>query len=144
MLYCCGFCRIVLVILEQNFEKERPVQAKIIRVYAQYWFSIARCPPLKCRILDLKGKGQARKISLPFHKRNSEVIFEEITEEEIYEGHTIASALNFKLLGLAVSIAISDNELFGPVKDLSPLADMVDLCMNYSMKPLFFINKTGY
>ena len=38
------------------------------------------------------------------------VILEEITEEEIYEGYTIASALNFQLLCLSVSIAQSSVE----------------------------------
>jgi vacuolar protein sorting-associated protein 13A/C len=59
-------------------------------------------------------------------KRRDQEILGEITEEEIYEGHTIASALNFNLLGLSASITRSDQEQhFGPVKDLSPLGDMV-------------------
>lgn len=97
-------------------------------MYAPYWFEIARCPPLTCRILDITGKRHTRKFSVPFHsKKNNEAIVEEIIEEEMHEGHTIASALNFKLLGLAVSIAQSGNEQFGPVKALSPLGDMVDV-----------------
>lgn len=72
-------------------------------------------------------KGHTEKISFLFQsKKNNELILEEITEEEIYEGHTIASALNFKLFGLSVSISQSGKEHFGPVKDLSPLGDMVD------------------
>ena len=79
-----------------------------------------------CRLLDKTGKGQRWKFSVPFHSKKNEVVLEEITEEELYEGHTIASALNFKLLGLAVSMAQSGKEQFGTVKDLSPLGDMVD------------------
>lgn len=94
-----GLCRISQIILEQNHDNERPVLAKIIRIYAPYWFAVARCPPLTFRILDLAGKSKTRKIALPFQsKKSTEVIFEEITEEEMYDGYTIASALNFKLL----------------------------------------------
>lgn len=117
--------RIVHIILELNHGKEQTVLAQTIRVYAPYWFAIARCPPLTYRLIDMAGKKEARKIALPFQsKKNNEVIFEEITEEEIYDGHTIASALNFKLLGLTVAITQSGKEQFGPVKDLSPLGDM--------------------
>lgn len=66
------------------------------------------------------------KIPLSFTtKRIKEVTLEEITEEEIHEGATIASALNFKSLGLSASISQAGGEHFGPVKDLSPLGDMV-------------------
>ena len=58
------------------------------------------------------------------NKKNG-LILEEITDEEIYDGYTIASALNFNVLALLVAIAQSGNEHFGPVKDLSPLGDMV-------------------
>lgn len=123
--------RIVQLILEQNYDKEHQPLAKVIRVYAPYWFEIARCPPLTIRLLD-SGKKHTRKISFPFQSRNfTEVVFEDITEEEIYEGHTIASALNFNLLGLSVSISQAGNDHFGPIKDLSPLGDMdgsLDLC----------------
>ncbi|XP_021892866.1 uncharacterized protein LOC110810873 isoform X2 [Carica papaya] len=117
--------RIVQVILEQNYDKDRPLLAKIIRIYAPYWFAIARCPPLTLKLLDLTVTKQTRKIGFPFqYKKNKEILLEEITEEEIYEGHTIASALNFKFLGLSVSIAHSGDGQYGPVKDLSPLGDM--------------------
>lgn len=67
-----------------------------------------------------------KKIAFPFlSKRNNELVLEEISEEEIYEGNTIAPVLNFKLLGLSASINMSSEESFGPVKDLSPLGDMV-------------------
>lgn len=68
---------------------------------------------------------------LSHSKTNNEVIYEEITEEEMYQGNTIASALNFKILGLAVSITESGNKQFGPVRDLSALGDMVDGNLSY-------------
>ncbi|KAJ8763967.1 hypothetical protein K2173_003749 [Erythroxylum novogranatense] len=118
--------RIVQLIIEQNCDKDQPHLAKIIRVYAPFWFSIAKCPPLTFKLVNLVGNKSSQKIALPFRSRkSSEVTFGEITEEEIYEGHTIASALNFNLLGLAVSINQSGMEQrFGPIKDLSPLGDM--------------------
>ncbi|KAL8141812.1 hypothetical protein V2J09_014844 [Rumex salicifolius] len=116
--------RTVKVILEQNHDKERPLMPKAVRVYAPFWFSIARCPTLKFKIISMDGKKQSRKI-LPFKSRqNDEEILEEITGEELYEGHTMASTLNFKLLGLSVSISNSGEDIFGPVQDLSPLGDM--------------------
>lgn len=96
-----------------------------MRVYAPFWFSIARCPALKFRIVSKEGKRQAQKI-LPFKSRqNDEEIPDEITGEEFYEGYTIASTLNFKFLGLSVSIDNSGKDVFGPPQDLSPLGDMV-------------------
>lgn len=64
---------------------------------------------------------------MPFEsKKSNEVILGEITEEEIYEGCTIASALNFNFLGISVSIAQhGEDQHHGPVTDLSPLGDMV-------------------
>lgn len=61
----------------------------------------------------------------PFQSIKAENIFEEITQEEIYESYTIASALNFKSLGLCVAVSESGKEQFGTPKDLSPLGDMV-------------------
>lgn len=104
---------------------ERPLQAKITKVYAPFWLSVGRCPPITFRLIDLSGR-TTKKIAFPFlSKRNNELVLEEISEEEIYEGNTIASVLNFKLLGLSASINLSTEESFGPVKDLSPLGDMV-------------------
>lgn len=115
----------VEIILEHSHAEERPFEAKAIKVYSPYWLSIRRCPPLTLRFLNFGGK-KSRKISFPFQSAsNSEVIFEEITEEEIYDGYTIASALNFKKLGLAASINHSGEEHFGPITNLSPLSDMV-------------------
>lgn len=122
-------CRIVHVILEQNFDKVQPLLAKMIRVYAPYWVSISGCPPLKYRFIHVGGKKSTRKLSLPFGSaKSNELNFEEITEEEIYDGYTIASALNFNMLGLSVSF--SSEEQFGPVKYLSSLGDMVYLQIN--------------
>ncbi|XP_058190168.1 uncharacterized protein LOC131307586 isoform X5 [Rhododendron vialii] len=131
-LRCSTSGRVVQIILEQNQNKPDSLSAKIIRVYSSYWFSIARCPPLKLRLIDMTARKQTRKIALPFQsKEKNEVILEELTEEEIYEGYTIAYALNFKMLGLSVSISQSGGEQFGPAKDLSPLGDMdgsLDVC----------------
>nr|XP_027080056.1 uncharacterized protein LOC113703042 isoform X2 [Coffea arabica] len=124
--------RTVQLILEQNDTEEGLVQSKVIKVYSPCWLAIAGCPPLTFRLVNFGGKSPSRKIPFPFKsKKSSEVILEEITDEELCEGHTIASALNFKLLGLSASASQSGEEHFGPVKDLSPLNDMdgsVDLC----------------
>ncbi|XP_048140983.1 uncharacterized protein LOC115736923 isoform X3 [Rhodamnia argentea] len=115
--------RVVQIILDQNYEREQPMLSKVIRVYAPYWFEIARCPPLTLRLIDMGGKKSTRKFALPFHSKKSNAkIVEEIAEEEIYDGHTIASALNFNILGLSVSS--SGEAHFGPVKDLSLLGDV--------------------
>uniref|UniRef100_A0A6N2K527 PH domain-containing protein n=1 Tax=Salix viminalis TaxID=40686 RepID=A0A6N2K527_SALVM len=118
--------RTVQLVLDHNYDKEQPLLAKIIRVYAPYWFSIAKCPPLRFRLVDLAEVKNPRTIAHLFRSKTSdEEILGEITEEEIHEGHTIASALNFNFLGLSASITRSDQEQhFGPVKDLSPLGDM--------------------
>lgn len=117
--------RIVQVIAEHTHTHERPLQAKITKVYAPFWLSVARCPPITFRLIDLSGRKTKKKIALPLlSKRNNDLFLEEISEEEIYEGNTIASFINFKLLGLSASINLSGEKSFGPVKDLSPLGDM--------------------
>ncbi|XP_024994007.1 uncharacterized protein LOC112527539 isoform X2 [Cynara cardunculus var. scolymus] len=117
--------RVVHIVLEQNYESERPLAPKILRIYSPYWLTVARCPPLTFRLVDMSIKRTKRSISLPFKSRKTnEVILEEITEEEFHEGHTIASALNFKLWGLSASISDNGNDHFGAVGDLSPLGDM--------------------
>ncbi|XP_042024109.1 uncharacterized protein LOC121771392 [Salvia splendens] len=116
--------RIVQIIIEQNNSNEVPLQPKIIKVYSPYWFGVARCPALSFRLVDVNARKMKKK-PLSFHtKKIKEVILEEITEEDIHEGYTLASALNFKSLGLSASIGHSGEENFGPVKDLSPLGDM--------------------
>ena len=143
--------RIVQVVLEKNYDQEQPLLAKIVRVHAPYWFEVARCPPLTFRLLDLSVKKDTR-IGLHFlSKKKSEVLLEEITEEEIIEGCTLASALNFNMLGLAVSISRSGQEHFGPVEDLSPLGDMVfsisilfDVIIFSSKDRMFVKNKISF
>ncbi|XP_052625999.1 uncharacterized protein LOC128133031 [Lactuca sativa] len=101
---------------------EWPLAPRALRVYSPYWLTIARCPPLTFRLVDMSAKKAKRN---PFKsKRTNEVILEEITEEEFHEGYTVASTLNFKLLGLSASISDNGNDHFGDVTDLSPLADM--------------------
>ncbi|PNY06054.1 pleckstrin homology domain-containing protein, partial [Trifolium pratense] len=117
--------RVIQVILEQNYDKERTLMAKTIRVYAPYWLGVARCPPLTFRILETSAKRRMPKIAAQFqtNKKHGSIL-EEITDEEIYDGHTIVSALNFNMLALSVAVAQLGNEHFGPVKDLAPLGDM--------------------
>ncbi|KAL4278350.1 hypothetical protein GQ457_03G021670 [Hibiscus cannabinus] len=118
--------RIVQLIIEQDYDdKEQTMMSKTIKVYAPYWFSVSKCPPLTYRLVDVGEKKRTRKIRFPFQsKKKGEGIIEEITDEEMYAGHTIASALNFNLLGLSVAVTDSSNGQFGPVKDLSPLGEM--------------------
>ncbi|KAK4786568.1 hypothetical protein SAY86_010401 [Trapa natans] len=115
--------RIVHVILEQNLDRSQPFLGKHIRVYAPYWVSIARCPSLKYRFISAGGSKSTRKFSLSFRSAKSNgCSFEEIKEEEIYDGYTIASVFNFNTLGISVSF--SSEEQFGPVKSLASLGDM--------------------
>ncbi|CAI9095544.1 OLC1v1031527C1 [Oldenlandia corymbosa var. corymbosa] len=116
--------RIVQLILDQTEHHEGLGQSRILRVYSPYWLGIARCPPLTLRLVDSSARRTKRKLSLPFKsKKTGDVILEEITEEELADGYTIASALNFKFLGLSASLSQS-GEHFGLVKDLSPLSEM--------------------
>ncbi|CAK8539544.1 unnamed protein product [Lathyrus sativus] len=108
--------RVIQIILEQNYDKECALLAKTIRVYAPYWLGVARCPPLTFRILETSAKKR-----MP--KKNGSV-FEEITDEEIYDDHTLVSALNFNMLALSVAIAQLGTEQFGPVKSLASLGDL--------------------
>ncbi|KAK1438468.1 hypothetical protein QVD17_04277 [Tagetes erecta] len=117
--------RVVHVVLEQNFEIERPLAPKILRIYSPYWLTVSRCPPLAFRLVDISSRKTKQKVSLPFKsKKINDVVVEEITEEEFHDGYTIASALNFKLLGMSASISDNGNDHFGDVKDLSALGDM--------------------
>nr|XP_043638921.1 uncharacterized protein LOC122610015 [Erigeron canadensis] len=117
--------RVVHIILEQNFETERPLSPKNLRVYSPYWLTIARCPPLTFRLVDMSFKKTKTKVSFPFKsKKTNEVILEEITDEEFHGGYTIASALNFKMLGMSAAISDNGSDHYGDVKDLSALGDM--------------------
>lgn len=120
-----GLCRVVQVILEQNHNKEHPFLEKIIRFYAPYWFSVSRCPPLTFHLVDRSGRKHSRKIYHRFKSKTNTDTCEEINEEEMHEGCTIASALNFNSLGLSVSINQTGKDQCGTVEDLSPLGDMV-------------------
>lgn len=106
---------------------------KSVRIYAPYWFSVSRCPPLTFRLVDTVDK-KAEK--LKSRTSNSE-ISGKITEDELQEGCTIASSLNFKSVGLQASIAHdgastshAGDDFFGAIKDLSPLGDMVNCLCN--------------
>lgn len=74
----------------------------------------------------MTGQKHTQKFAARFQSnKKNESILEDITEEEIYEGYTIASALNFNTLALSVAVAQTGNDQFGPFKDLTPLGDMV-------------------
>ncbi|KAF9624988.1 hypothetical protein IFM89_016808 [Coptis chinensis] len=116
--------RIVQVVLEQNHDKEQQRVAKVVRIYAPYWFASERCPQLTFRLVEIaKMKKRTFPLSFP-SKQSNEVILEEITDEELLQGYTISSALHFKCLGLSVSLSQLGKGNFGPVKDLSSLGDM--------------------
>lgn len=124
------FCRIVQIILEQNYDKDHLI-ARVVRIYVPYWISIARFPPLVYTVVDLSGRREKRHLSVPFHSNiTTEKILWQIREEEMVGGYTIASAMNFKLLGFSASINKPGKECFGPIKDLSPLGDMVGFISN--------------
>ncbi|KAK9144775.1 hypothetical protein Sjap_004678 [Stephania japonica] len=114
--------RTVQVILEQNQDKAQRLLARVVRVYAPYWITSARCPPLTCRLVEF-GRKASFPLSFPSRQR-SEVLVEEITESELLEGYTIDSTLNFKLMGMSISIDKSNKKFYGPFQDLSPLGDM--------------------
>ncbi|XP_021768084.1 uncharacterized protein LOC110732449 isoform X1 [Chenopodium quinoa] len=113
--------RMVQVVLEQFHDKEQPAMPKAVRIYAPFWFAVSRCPPLTFRLVDRK----VEKASSPLKSRNNNPETSgHIIEEELQEGFTITSSLNFKSVGLQASIAPTGENSFGPVKDLSPLSDM--------------------
>lgn len=123
--------RVAQITLEQTYDDQQKVLTKMIRIYAPFWFSIARCPSLTLRLLDLPGNKKTKKFGLPFRNKKNDEVVREITEEDIYEGHTIASTLNFKLMGMSVSISQFGNQQHGPAKDLSALGDMVSCMLFY-------------
>lgn len=99
---------------------------KAVRFYAPYWLAVSRCPPLTFELVDRADK-KAEKVSSPMKSRtNNPEISGEITEDEFQEGCTIVSSLNFKSVGLRAFIANNGEGFSGPVKDLSPLGDMVN------------------
>lgn len=113
------------MVLEQHQGKEQSAVPKAVRIYAPYWFAVARCPPVAFKLVDRTDK-KSEKVSSPLKSRNNKPeISGQITEDEFQEGCTIASSLNFKLVGIQASISHHGEDSFGPVKDLSPLGDMV-------------------
>jgi len=100
--------------------------ARIIRIYVPYWISFARLPPLTLRFIDTSGKKEKKRILARSHLERSEKHLYDIKHDELVEGYTIASGLNFKGLGL-LSCVGGHGGRFGSVKELSPLGDMVSL-----------------
>ncbi|XP_073000916.1 uncharacterized protein [Typha latifolia] len=116
--------RIVQVILEQNYDKDRLV-ARTIRICVPFWISSSRCPPLIYRVVDMSGKREGRHSRISIHSDiRSEKILWQVTQEEMVGGYSIASGLNFKTLGISASISKHGKECFGPVRELAPLGDM--------------------
>jgi len=100
--------------------------ARVIRIYVPYWISFARLPPLTLRFIDTSGKKEKKRILARSHLERSEKHLYDIKHDELVEGYTIASGLNFKGLGL-LSCVGGHGGRFGSVKELSPLGDMVSL-----------------
>ncbi|KAL7615365.1 hypothetical protein Lser_V15G08604 [Lactuca serriola] len=48
--------KVVHIVLGQNYEMERPLAPRTLRVYSPYWLMIARCPPLTFRLVDMSTK----------------------------------------------------------------------------------------
>ncbi|XP_020672034.1 uncharacterized protein LOC110092030 [Dendrobium catenatum] len=116
--------RVDMVIIEQNIDKDSLI-ARTIRIYVPFWIASARCPPLTCYFMDKSAKTNKRNFSiLPHSNMKTQKVLWQITDEEMTNGYTIASALNFKDLGISVSLEKPGIEQFSPVRDLSPLGDM--------------------
>ncbi|PKA53298.1 hypothetical protein AXF42_Ash010028 [Apostasia shenzhenica] len=116
--------RIVMIILEQNFDKDHLI-ARTVRIYVPYWIASARCPPLIYKFTEQITRREKKRFSILSNSNvRPEKILSQITDEEMSSGYTIASALNFKYLGLSVSLRNPGKVQYGPIKDLSPLCDM--------------------
>lgn len=100
--------------------------ARVIRIYVPYWISFARLPPLTLRFIDTSGKKEKKRILARSHLERSEKHLYDINHDELVDGYTIASGLNFKGLGLQSSVG-GHGGRFGSVKELSALGDMVSL-----------------
>jgi vacuolar protein sorting-associated protein 13A/C len=103
--------------------------ARVIRIYVPYWISFARLPPLTLRLIDISGKKEKKRLLARSHLERSEKHLYDIKHDELVEGYTIASGLNFKGLGLLSSVGGQGQ--FGAVKELTPLGDMVSLVFFY-------------
>ncbi|KAK3153327.1 hypothetical protein QOZ80_2BG0170820 [Eleusine coracana subsp. coracana] len=114
--------RIVQVLLEQSNDNDY-LMARVIRIYAPYWISFARLPPLTLRLIDISGRKEKRRFRARPHLERSEKLLYDIKPDELVEGYTIAFGLNFKGLGLSSSVSRHGGQ-FGLVKELSSLGDM--------------------
>uniref|UniRef100_A0A0Q3N5I8 PH domain-containing protein n=1 Tax=Setaria italica TaxID=4555 RepID=A0A0Q3N5I8_SETIT len=114
--------RIVQIVLEQSSDNDY-LMARVIRIYVPYWISFARLPPLTLRLIDTSGKKEKKRLLARSHLERSEKHLYDIKHDELVEGYTIASGLNFKGLGLLSSVGGHGGQ-FGAVKELSPLGDM--------------------
>uniref|UniRef100_A0A0E0MAV7 PH domain-containing protein n=1 Tax=Oryza punctata TaxID=4537 RepID=A0A0E0MAV7_ORYPU len=115
--------RIVQIVLEQSSDKDY-LMARAIRIYVPYWISFARLPPISLQLIDISGRKDKRRFLARPRSERSEKILYEINHEELVEGYTIASGLNFKGLGLSASACRHGSGQFGLLKELSPLGDM--------------------
>lgn len=118
------FCRVVQILLEQSSDSDY-LMARLIRIYVPYWISFSRLPPLTLRLIDISGRKEKRRLLSRSHLERGEKQLYDIKHDELVEGYTIASGLNFKGLGLLSSVGHGGR--FGSVKELSPLGDMVSL-----------------
>ncbi|KAF8689392.1 hypothetical protein HU200_041935 [Digitaria exilis] len=114
--------RIVQILLEQSSDNDY-LMARVIRIYVPYWISFARLPPLTLRFIDTSGKKEKKRFLARSHLERSEKHLYDIKHDELVDGYTIASGLNFKGLGLLSSLG-GHGGRFGSVKELSALGDM--------------------
>lgn len=111
--------------LEQSSDKDY-LMARVIRIYVPYWISFARLPPLTLQFIDITGRRDKRRYLARPRAEKSDKLLYGIGHEELVDGYTIASGLNFKGLGLSACVSRNGQQL-GALKELSPLADMVSL-----------------
>ncbi|CAD6212089.1 unnamed protein product [Miscanthus lutarioriparius] len=114
--------RVVQILLEQSSDNDY-LMPRLIRIYVPYWISFARLPPLTLRLIDISGRKEKRRLLARSHMERGEKHLYDIKHDELVEGYTIASGLNFKGLGLLSSVG-GHGGRFGSVKELSPLGDM--------------------
>ncbi|XP_073352999.1 uncharacterized protein [Aegilops tauschii subsp. strangulata] len=114
--------RVVQIMLEQSSDKDY-LMARVIRIYVPYWISFARLPPLTLQFVDITGRRDKRRYLARPRAEKSDKLLYGIGHEELVDGYTIASGLNFKGLGLSACVSRNGQQL-GALKELSPLADM--------------------
>ncbi|KAL5230936.1 hypothetical protein ABZP36_029712 [Zizania latifolia] len=115
--------RVVQIILEQSSDKDY-LMARVIRIYVPYWIYFARLPPINLQFIDISGRKDRKRFLARACSERSEKILYDIKHEELVEGYTIASGLNFKGLGLSASACGHGSGRSGSLKELSPLGDM--------------------